>query len=339
MKPVFPFTQQKAGRWYYRLTWTENGKRKERYIPLPQDPGSEEFAVAYWKIRSGKTQVDRPARYTWADLIKRYKLSRKYRELSDGTKKGYNRVLDALVEKNGKKDPTVVTRAEIRAIHEKYADTPRKADSNLQVMSILFNFARHELDWPCGNPTEGIKLFGAQREFEPWPAWLQKAWVNACQSLGADRALLAYHLGVGTGQRASDLLAMEWAHFDGEFMDVVQEKTGSRLSIYCPASLRAFLASVPRKGRYVMAKNLTEPLTYAALEAEFRKVREKIGDKAKPFSMHGWRKLAAVQLAEAGASDAEIAAVTGHKAMAMVQHYRKGAGQKALSKRAQKLRE
>lgn len=190
-----------------------------------------------------------------------------------------------------------------------------------------------------GNPTEGIKLFGTQREFAPWPEWLQKSWITACQNLGADRALLAYHLGVGTGQRASDLLAMEWAHFDGEFMEVAQEKTGTRLAVYCPKDLRAFLGTIQRKGRFVLAKNLTEPITYGALEAEFRKVREAIGEKAKPFSMHGWRKLAAVQLAEAGASDAEIAAVTGHKAVAMVQHYRKGAGQKALSKRAQKLRE
>lgn len=339
MKAVFPFTQQKAGRWYYRLTWTVNGKRKERYIPLPADPGSREFSEAYWKIRSGKAEVDRPSRYTWADLVKHYKLSRKFKALKPGSKKFYEQVLTPLVEKNGKKDPTAVSRAEIRAIHEKYADTPRKADSNLQVMSILFNFARHELDWPCGNPTEGIKLFGAQTEYKPWPEWLQKSWVTTCQNIGADKALLAYHLGVGTGQRASDLLAMEWAHFDGEFMDVVQEKTGTRLSIYCPASLRAFLASVKRRGRFVMAKNLTEPLTYAALEAEFRKVRELIGEKAKPYSMHGWRKLAAVQLAEAGASDAEIASVTGHASLAMVQHYRKNAGQKAMSKRAQKMRE
>lgn len=339
MKPVFPFTQQKAGRWYYRLTWTENGKRKERYIPLPQDPGSEEFSVAYWKIRSGKTQVERPARYTWAELVKSYKASRKYKALKDSTKKFYERILTPLVEKNGKKDPTAVTRAEIRAIHEKYSDTTRKADAHLQVMSLLFNFARHELDWPCGNPTEGIKLFGAQSEFEPWPEWLQKAWVNACKSIGANRALLAYHLGVGTGQRSSDFLLMEWSHFDGEFMDVVQEKTGTRLSIYCPASLREYLATVPRKGRFVMAKNLTEGFTYAALEGEFRKVRDLIGEKAKPYSMHGWRVLAAVQLAEAGASDAEIAAVTGHKALIMAQKYRKRANQKALSKRAQKLRE
>ena len=339
MKPIFPFTQQKAGRWYYRLTWTVNGKRKERYIPLPADPGSQEFAQAYWKIRSGKTTIDRPARYTWADLIRHYKLSRKWRELKPGTMQSYERVISALVEKNGKKDPTAVSRAEIRAIHEKYADTPRKADSYLQIMSILFNFARHELDWPCGNPTEGIKLFGTQREMLPWPEWLQKSWVTTCENTGAERALIAYHLGVGTGQRASDLLAMEWSHFNDGFVDVVQEKTGTRMSIYCPNSLRTFLASIPRRGRFVLAKNLTEPLTYSALENEFRRVRDLIGEKAKPYSMHGWRKLAAVQLAEAGASDAEIAAVTGHKALSMVQHYRKGAGQKALSKRAQKMRE
>jgi integrase len=55
--------------------------------------------------------------------------------------------------------------------------------------------------------------------------------------------------------------------------------------------------------------------------------------------MHGWRYVAAVELAEAGCSDAEIQSVTGHKALEMVQKYRQAAAQKALSKQAQQRRE
>ena len=339
MRPAFPYTQFKRGRWWYRITWTENGKRRERFIELPADPDTPEFAAAYWAIRSGKNAVARKPRHTWRELISSYKLSRRYRELAASTKVSYARVLDALIEKNADKDPTAVTRAEVRAVHEKYAATPRKADHYLQVMSILFNFARLELDWPLQNPAEGITLYGTQREFEPWPEWLQDAWPRACEAAGAKWALLAFHLGKGTGQRPGDLVSMEWDHFDGEFMRVVQDKTDERIEIYCPKSLRDFLATVPKKGRFIFAKNLTQHVTYFALENEFRKVREKLGEKAKPYTMHGWRKLAAVELAEAGASDAEIQSVTGHKSLAMVQHYRKRAAQKSMSKQAQMRRE
>lgn len=55
--------------------------------------------------------------------------------------------------------------------------------------------------------------------------------------------------------------------------------------------------------------------------------------------MHGWRYTAAHELAEAGCTDAEIAAITGHKSAEMVAKYSRKAGQKRRAKRAQEKRE
>lgn len=63
-----------------------------------------------------------------------------------------------------------------------------------------------------------------------------------------------------------------------------------------------------------------------------------IGKQREKYNLHGLRKLAIIQLAEAGASDAQIQAVTGQSAE-MVDPYRAKANRKALSKSAQKLRE
>lgn len=78
---------------------------------------------------------------------------------------------------------------------------------------------------------------------------------------------------------------------------------------------------------------------YDALERRFRKVRTAIGKAADGHVMHGWRYTAAVALAEAGATDAEIQAVTGHKTAAMAQKYRRQAAQRRLSRQAQMRRE
>ena len=59
---------------------------------------------------------------------------------------------------------------------------------------------------------------------------------------------------------------------------------------------------------------------------------------ATDYVIHGWRYNAAVALAEAGCSDAEIMAVTGHKTLAMVAKYRAQANQRKLSKQAQERR-
>lgn len=335
-----PYVTEKKGRIYYRLTWTENGKRRERYLPLPGDEDSEEFDREYWSIRSGKSsQLKTIVRTSWEQLARHYRASHAYRKLKPGTRRKYDQVIEQLREKNGDKDIRHVSRAQIRAIHEKYAVTPRKADHYLQVIRLLLNFARLELEWIESNPAEGIKLFGPQTEFQPWPKSAQRAYVSACADLGEDIALSAFHLGTGTGQRPGDLCKMEWSHFDGEFIEVLQEKTGVRIQVFCPTALRDHLNGTPRSGRYILAKNLTQPLGYNALQKRFAKVRESAGAELAKLNMHGWRYTAAVALAEAGCSDAEIQAVTGHRTAAMAQKYRRQAQQSHLSKQAQNRRE
>lgn len=66
-------------------------------------------------------------------------------------------------------------------------------------------------------------------------------------------------------------------------------------------------------------------------------VRIAIG--AEKFVIHGWRYNAAKELAEAGATDAQIQAVTGHLTLEMAKKYRGQAERKRLSKDAQQLRE
>jgi hypothetical protein len=65
---------------------------------------------------------------------------------------------------------------------------------------------------------------------------------------------------------------------------------------------------------------------------------EQFGQPAKPFVLHGSRKLTIVRLAEAGCSDAQIQAIT-NQSPEMVAYYRKGANRKKLSKDAQQMME
>lgn len=125
--------------------------------------------------------------------------------------------------------------------------------------------------------------------------------------------------------------------FDGEFMRVVQDKTGARVWIACPRFLRDYLAALPKAGRHILAKNLTQPLAKRRVQERVMAVRKKI--EAERYVIHGWRYSAAVALAEAGCSDSEIQAVTGHKTLEMVRKYRGQANQKKLSKAAQNRRE
>lgn len=74
-----------------------------------------------------------------------------------------------MLEKNASKCTTITSRAAIRTVQERMADTPRKADLYIQLIRRLYSFTRNDLDWDIKNPAERIELYGTQKEFASWP--------------------------------------------------------------------------------------------------------------------------------------------------------------------------
>jgi integrase len=242
--------------------------------------------------------------------------------------------MEALLEKNADKDVRDTTRQDVRTIHDRFAGTPRKADHMLQVIRLLWNYGKDKLDWKLGeNPAAKIELYGTSRIFEPWPDWLTGLLPTAPPDVQTAAELM-----LGTGQRPSAAIAMRHDEFNGEWMLVLDEKSDEKLEVYCPPRLMAFVASLKKAGAHVLPKNLTQPKSYQTVEKQFRKWRATLGDRALPFTLHGLRKLAIVQLAEAGCTDAEIQAVTNQSAE-MVAYYRKRASRRSMSKAAQGKRD
>jgi integrase len=321
---------------YHRVTWSEDGKRKERALKLDWQGDQQELDRLYWECQAGRSERQiAPAKHTWQELIVAWRNDPRVQgKLADGTKQSYRRTMDAILQKNAAKDVRNTTRKALRTAHDSLSATPRKADKYLQTVSLLWNYAARKLDWPLGdNPASGIDHFGRQREFEPWPDWMVRALSSAPVNVRTAAEII-----LSTGQRPNAAITMRFEQIHGEWMTVRDEKAGAWLEVYCPTDLRDYVKQVPIKGAHLLAKNLSEPLGYDAIERAFRTWRDSLGDRAKPFSLHGLRKLAIIRLAEAGCSDAEIQAVTGQSAE-MVAFYRSKASRKTLSRAAQKRRE
>ncbi|WP_158963946.1 tyrosine-type recombinase/integrase [Chachezhania sediminis] len=296
----------------------------------------EELDRLYWLAQSGKHEAQQaPARYTWQECVEAWRRDsvKGQGKLAANTKTSYRRTMDAILEKNAAKDMRRTTRQAVRAALEKLADTPRKASRYAQTVSLLWNYAERELDWPMGqNPAKGLAAYKPAREYAPWPEWMLKKLTSAPQNVQIAAALIRY-----TGQRPSAAIAMRHDHFAGEWMTVTDEKGRREFDVYCPAPLRDFLSTQPKGGAHILAKNLREPVGYDGIEKAFRTWRATLGDRGAPYTLHGLRKLAVVELAEAGCGDAEIQAVTGQSAE-MVAYYRRQANRKRLSKSAQERR-
>lgn len=320
---------------FHRVTWTAEGKRKAKEIKLDWHGDPQRLDALYWEAQAGKhAKQQRPARHSWRACIEAWRRDRIVQDnLAASTRAQYRRTMDAILEKNGPKDMGGTTRQAVRAALGKLADTPRKAARYAQTVSVLWNYATKELDWPLGpNPATGLAKYKPSREFEPWPAWMIAKLDDA-----PERVRTAARLILGTGQRPNAAITMRRDQFAGDWMTVTDEKGDQVLEVYCPPSLRDYISALPRTGAHVIAKNISEPVGYHGIEKAFRGWRDGLGERAKPYSLHGLRKLAIIELAEAGASDAEIQAVTGQSAE-MVAFYRAKANRKNMSKRAQEKR-
>ncbi len=325
------------GKWVpvYRQTKTVNGKRKERTIFLDWQGDPERLDALYWECRTGKhDRQQAPAQYTWHDLVVAWRSDPVVQKrLADGTRRSYRREMDALLEKNADKDVRKTTRPGLRKVHAALADTPRKADWRIQIVSLLWNYGKLKADWPLGdNPATGIDKYGVQNPFEPWPEWMVGKLADAPENVRTTAELI-----LGSGQRPSAAIEMAWSDFSGDRMTVVDEKQDERFQVHCPSQLRAYLDGLPKRGAYVLAKNLSQPLGYDAVERAFRKWRKGLGAEAKAFSLHGLRKLAIIRLAEAGWSDAEIQAAT-NQSPETVAYYRRRASRLTLTRSAHKRR-
>lgn len=321
----------------HRITWSENGKRRERVITLDWKEDPQELDRLYWLCERGKHPDQKPKApaTSWKALVIAWRSDpRIQKKLSAGTKVSYRRTMNALLEKNADKDIRDTTRQHVRAIHDKLSGTPRKADAMIQIIRLLWNYGKTKLDWPIGdNPAAGIDLFGPTREYEPWPEWMVLALASAPEDVR-----IAAELILGTGQRPNAAIQMRHSDFDGERMRVLDEKNNDRCEVYCPPRLSAFVKQLPKKGAHILAKNISQAKGYHSVESKFRKWRELLGEAAAPYTLHGLRKLAIVELAEAGCSDAEIQAVT-NQSPEMVVYYRKRASRMKLSKVAQNRRD
>ena len=314
------------GRTYYYF------RRGETYQRLPDNPDSREFDEAYWAIRSGR--ANKKVQTTFEALIVSYYQTPEFKDRKPRVRQEYRRTLELLRENNGHKDFTKLRRRDVIAARDTYADTWRKANAMVEMISIL---ARHaiDLEWITSNPASGVsKLKGG--EYLPWPDAKLRAYESYCRQHGLQWELTAFMLGVGTGQRIGDIIGMEWDHYDGKFIAVTQEKTAARLWVACPDFLMRYLDNLPRNGRHIIALSLHKGVAKRTIQQRVMAVREKI--EAQAYVIHGWRYTAAVHLAEAGATDGEIQAVTGHKTLEMVKKYRSQANQKRLSASAQARR-
>jgi integrase len=146
------------------------------------------------------------------------------------------------------------------------------------------------------------------------------------------KAYLALILMLYTGQRKSDAARMGWHDVNNGLISVKQQKTKARLQIPLPEELSKAIDNIPKDAPTFLMNEYGNSFSVGGFGNWMRKRFDEAG--LGHCSSHGLRKACARRLAEAGCTNHEISAITGHRTDAEIRRYTHKSNQKLLAGRA-----
>jgi integrase len=194
----------------------------------------------------------------------------------------------------------------------------------MAAFSAALGVACTEWQWLKENPLNRVRrekeADGRVRFLSPQE---RSALLDTCKQSSNKGLYLITLLGLSTGMRQSEIMSLRWDHVNFERNTITLFKTKNGETRVVP--MAAFVKSVLQEHGKV--RSLNNPHVFQGRHhshAEFpRKAWETAIKKAEinNFTFHDTRHSAASELAMNGASLHEIAAILGHKTLAMVQRY------------------
>ena len=266
-----------------------------------------------------------------AEVQLAYQSSPEWRGLAPHTQQMYGIYLRKL-EAISAAPAAQVTRTHLLDIRDFVAlkNGPGAATGFVRAAKALFSWAAERGKIPTSPAARVMALEGGHL----------KAWTPEQAAIALER--LPEHLrrvvvlGMHTGQRRGDLIAMRWSAWDGRAIRLTQTKTKVDLVIKATPELRAELTAwrgdAP-DGAVILTQANGAPWKPTTLSHAMSNALQAKG-LPKGLNVHGLRKLLAANLAQAGSTANEIAAVTGHKTLAMLQFYTASADQERLGNAA-----
>ncbi|MFD1105065.1 tyrosine-type recombinase/integrase [Sphingobium olei] len=306
-------------------------------------PGTEAFRQEYAACLDGtvapaiEAGADRAAPGSFDDLIARYYRSPDFLDPGETTRVVYRGVIERWRNRkptNGRRYGEALVRdLQPRHVEKMMTDMlPHRTAANMlrKRLKALMQFAIRQ-GLAKTNPVDATRPFKVEGEgFHTWSEDEIAAY-EAKHALGT-MARLAFDLLLFTGQRGGDIRLLGPGHVKGKRITLTQEKTGVTVSLPILPPLAASILATPSKAMIFIVNGLGRPFTRKGFGNRFRVWCDEAG--LSECSAHGLRKAAARRFAEAGCSNQQIKAWTGHTTDSEVARYTSAADQKLLSDEA-----
>ncbi len=306
--------------------------------PLPGLPWSPEFMAAYETALAGQPApigASKVKPRTMRALAASYYGSVAFRELKPGSQRAYRFAIEKFCREPhtdgvpyGDKSAATLRREHV----VKLMTGRKEAGSANSLRKVLRALMQHavETGLRADDPTRDVKAIRVKGDGHH--SWTDDeiAKFESVHAIGT-RSRLAFALLLYTGQRRGDVIRMGRQHVRNGVIAVKQEKTGIELMIPVHAELAKILGETSGNMTF-LTTHFGKPFTANAFGNWFREQCDDAG--LSHCSAHGLRKAAARRLAEAGCTEHEIAAITGHASLREVARYTKAADQQRLARAA-----
>lgn len=250
-----------------------------------------------------------------------YYKSPEYVTLSDSTKSTYRREIERLRNEHGHRLVAQMKRQHVIKLLEPMTDRPSARNNRLRMLRMLLNHGI-EIGWRTDNPTEKIKKMRSNSQgFHTWTEDELNAFFAYHQA--GTVAHTAVTLMLYTACSRVDAVRLGWQNVNGSRIQYRRQKTlrysGVVVDIPIHPELQKVLGKLSKSQMTFLETISNRSRSANGLGTAMRKWCN--AANLPDCSSHGLRKACATRLAEAGASEREIMAWTGHTSPQMVQVY------------------
>jgi len=323
----FPYVtpNRVAGKLYLRF------RRAGYACNLPGPLGSEAFIAAYQAAMAASKAPAPPPRNdgTLGAVIATYFASMRYADASPARRRTIRRELEWLRAQAGDVALGTIKVEHVERLMARKAG-PVAANTVRKKLSMLFNFAAAKMGYAGPNPARGADR--RKTNGRGYHTWTEAEVARFLERHGpGTTARLALLLALNTGMSRADLAAAGWQLCTPDRTRIAyrRAKTGVEADLPIMPELAHELARLPR-ARMLFLTHGAPGRPYAA-ESLGNWFRDRAREADCPGSLHGLRKAGATRLAEAGATEWEVAAFLAHRDTSEARTYTRAADRAKLA--------
>lgn len=274
--------------------------------------GTPEFLASY--LEASKKEVPVSADGLFSSLLLRYQQSAEYKEKAANTKRQYQLYINALRERFG---TVPLKEFEARGIKDEFLQWRDEliAEGRSATARNLLKFSQTLLQWSEErgildvNRLRGVRqLYRVDRSGQTWDFQA----IRKILEIAPARVCRAVLFGLWSGQRQGDLIKAKWTDIQNDALIVEQGKTGAIVGLPIVGGFQSFLNELPRDSEHILNSSLGGPWEASSLRQAWRTALGTAELKQANKTFHDLRGTTATTLADMGATEAQIAAVTGH---------------------------